>query len=331
VSSYQDQIAAALAAVTILGPTRYAWLGRASRPLPASLDAELTESERRSYLLSCLREELYHSFYCHGRPVAARWGEPEPPFADPWLTEALSQANSGRGSWEAGWTVQRLEGKEAIVMTGRLRARVATGDLRAPSGAVRPGAVVSVRLPNELPELSPGFYTVVSEAPADLAMSASIVRVYWNIACAGAPKLVRKLTSRLNTEAAPFRLKVADHPFRLMRCDAAVLYLRGDTFHAAHEILLEVAATLSAHLRPQIPAFTLQLAPGVGLAEDNADRESFGERRCALLADGIVRVHAHDITDAHAQLEAVAARFAEDGVRIDAPYLEPSLTGRHVL
>ena len=30
------------------------------------------------YLVSCLREELYWSFYCHGRPVPARWGEPEP-------------------------------------------------------------------------------------------------------------------------------------------------------------------------------------------------------------------------------------------------------------
>jgi hypothetical protein len=27
----------------------------------------------------------------------------------------------------------------------------------------------------------------------------------------------------------------------------------------------------------------------------------------------------------------VAARFAEEGVQIDAPYLEPSLAGRHVL
>ena len=39
VSRYREQVAAALEAVTIRGPTRYAWLGRASRPLPASSDA----------------------------------------------------------------------------------------------------------------------------------------------------------------------------------------------------------------------------------------------------------------------------------------------------
>jgi hypothetical protein len=331
VGRYHDQVAAALGAVRVRGPTRYAWLGRGSRPLPAWVDAELSESERRSYLLSCLREELYCSFYCHGRPVPARWGEPEPPFADPRLAAALSQANTGHGSWAPGWTVQRLQGDEAVVTNGRLRARVPVGECRAPFGAIRPGASVSVRLPKELPELTRGFHTVVSDAAPDHGSSACVVRVYWNIGAAGAPDLVGTLTSRLNACGVPFRLKVADHPFRFARCDPTVLYLRGDAFHALREMLQEVAARLGAQLRPQIPAFTLKLAPGVGLAEDTGDVESFGERRCALLADGIVHAHEQGIMRADSTLEAVAARFAEDGVQIDAPYLEPSLAGRHVL
>jgi hypothetical protein len=330
-SRYREQVAAALGAVTILGSARYAWLGRGSRPIPSSLDAELSEDERRAYLLSCLREELYCSFYCHGRPVPARWGEPEPPFADPWLAAALSHANTGDGSWEPGWTVQRLNGEEAVVANGRLRARVPMGDCKPPADTVAPGATVSVRLPKELPELSPGFYTAVGDVPADLASSGIVVRVYWNITAAGASELVRTLTSQLNLERAPFRLKVADHPFRLTRCDAAVLYVRGDNFQALRETLQGVASMLSAHLRPQIPAFTRELAPGVGLAEDSGESESFGERRCALLADGILRAHERGILQADSQLDAVAARFAEDGVQIDAPYLEPSLGGRHVL
>jgi HopA1 effector protein family len=330
-SQYREQVAAALGAVTILGSTRYAWLGRGSRTIPSSLDAELNEDERRAYLLSCLREELYCSFYCHGRPVPARWGEPEPPFADPCLAAALSHANTGDGSWEPGWTVQRLNGEEAVVANGRLRARVPIADCKPLAGAVVPGATVSVRLPKELPERSLGFYTAVGEVPGELASSGIVVRVYWNIAAVGAPELVRTLTSLLNLVRAPFRLKVADHPFRLTRCDAAVLYLRGDNFQALRETLQEVASKLSAHLRPQVPAFTFELAPGVGLAEESGESESFGERRCALLADGIVRAHERGILEVDSRLEAVAARFAEDGVRIDAPYLEPSLGGRHVL
>jgi HopA1 effector protein family len=331
-SRYREQVAAALDAVTIRAPTRYAWLGHGSRPLPASLDAELDQYARRNHLVSCLRHELYHSFYCHGAPVSARWGRREPVSPDPWLVEAMSQANTGRGSWEAGWRVERLDGaEEAVVATSSLRARVPLGDCRAPAGPVRPGAAVMLRMPKELRELSPGFYTVVSDAPAGTASSASAVRVYWNVARAGAPALVGALTSRLNDEGVPFGLKVADHPFRFERCDSAVLYLEGEIFREVREALREVSVALIAHLRRQIPAFTLELAPGVGLAEDGGGAESFGERRCALLAEGIVRAYERRVVRAAARVDAVAARFAEDGVLIDAPYLEPSLAGRHVL
>jgi hypothetical protein len=331
VSRYRDQVAAALEAVTIRGPTQYTWLGRRSRPLPASIEAELDESQRRSYLVSCLREELYHSFYCRGGPVQARRGQPEPA-SDPWLVEAMSQANTGRGSWEQGWKVERLDGDQrAVVTTSRVRARVPLGDCRAPAGLIRPGTAVMVRTPKELRELSPGFYAVVSDAPAGTASSAGVVRVYWNVSQAGAPALVGELTSRLNGEGVPFALKVADHPLRLERCDGAVLYLDVETFLEVRDALGDVAAALTAHLRPQIPAFTLEYGPGVGLAEDDGGGESFGERRCALLADGIVNAHERGVVRAAARVDAVAARFAEDGVLIDAPYVEPSLAGRHVL
>jgi hypothetical protein len=330
VSRYRDQVAAAVGAATIRGPTGYAWLGRASRAVPAALSAAMDDSERRGYLVACLREELYASFYCHGRPVPARWGRPEPVSADPWLVNAMSQANTGRGSWEPGWTVQRLEGAQATVATARLRASVPAADCRALGGSVRPGAAVSLRLPKELPALSPGFYTVVGDAGASAAPSAGVVRVYWNVNRAGAPHLVGAITSRLNAERVSFRLKVADHPFRLDRCDAAVLYLRGDGFPAVRETLRDAAATLRMQLGRHVPAFTLELAPGVGLAEDDGAGESFGVRRCELLAEAIVSASEEGIARG-ARIEAVAARFAEAGVPIDAPYLEPSLAGRHVL
>lgn len=317
--------------MTIRGPTTYSWLGRRSRALPASIEAELDESQRRGYLLSCLREELYWSYYCHGGPVPVHRGEAGPVAPDPWLASAMSRANTGSGGWEPGWTVARVDGEEAVVARGRLRARIPVRACRAVTGQIRPDAVASLRLPKELPSLAPGFCTFVGEAPADPASWASIVRVYWNIAWTGAPALVGALTSRLNSGDVPFRLKVADHPFRLARCDAAVLYVQADSFAALNGMLRRVARRLRPHLRPQIPSFTLELAPGVGLAEEAGGRESFGERRCALLADAIVRAQSEGITQPHARLAAVAARFAEDGVQIDAPYLEPSLAGRHVL
>jgi HopA1 effector protein family len=331
VSRYREQVGAALDAVTIRGPTRYAWLGRPSRALPAAVHADLAGPERRSYLVSCLREELYCSFYCHGAPVPARWGEPEPAGADPWLVSELSRANSGRGGRDPHWTVERLDRDAAVVTAGRLRVRVPPWQCRASHGSVQPGASVSLPVPKELPALSYGYYTAVGDAPGELASPSGVVRVYWNIAPTGAPALVDELTRRLNRARVPFRLKVADHGFRLDRRDAAVLYLRADWFAALRGALRDVARALRARMHPGIPAFTLELVPGVGLAEETGGDKGFGERRCALLADGIVRAHEQGIADAGARVETVADRFAEAGVRIDAPYLEPSLDGRHVL
>jgi HopA1 effector protein family len=306
-------------------------LGRRSRSVPATLLAGMEGAERRTYLVRCLREELYSSFYCHGRPVPARWGALQPVSSNPWLVTAMSEANTGRGSWDPGWTVQRLDREEAVVATRRLRMRVPLTECRA-SGDVCLGSEVSVRLQKGLPALSPGFYTALGEAEAtDAASSAGVLRVYWNVGRAGAPALVGALTSRLNAESIPFRLKVADHPVRLDRCDAAVLYLPSEAFARVREPLRYVAAALAANLRPAIPAFTLELAPGVGLAEDNGTGESFGVRRCALLADAIVRAHERGIARPDGRIATVATRFAEDGVSIDAPYRDPSFGRRHVL
>jgi len=331
VTRYREQVAAALRAAAVVSPTQYTWLGRRSRPVPPTLLAEMDEAEHRTYLVTCLREELYSSFYCHGRPVPARWGALQPVSSDPWLVTAMSEANTGHGSWDTGWTVQCLEREEAVVATGRLRMRVPLTECRA-SGDVCPGSEVSVRLHKGLPALSPGFYTALGEAEVtDAASSAGVVRVYWNVGRAGAPALVGALTSRLNAESIPFRLKVADHLVRLDRCDAAVLYLPSQAFARMREPLRCIAAALSDKLSPTLPAFTLELAPGVGLAEASDTGESFGVRRCALLADAIVRAHECGIARPEERVATVATRYAEDGVSIDAPYRDPSFRGRHVL
>ncbi len=299
-SRYREQVAAALGAVTILGPTRYAWLGRRSRALPAALDADLDDALRREYLTSCLREELYHSFYCSGGPVPARWGEPRPVHGDPRLLAALSEANTGRGSWENGWAIELVDDDEVVVRGGRLRVRASATDCRGS------GSSVALRLPSELPSLSPGFWLAVGDAPTVVAD----VRVYWHVTSAGAPRLVHALTELLNGNGLPFRLKVADHPYRFTRRDAAVLYLEAGVFRAVRQDLASLAGRLPDALRPGIPAWTLELGPGVGLAED-AGGESFGMSRCALVAEGIVRA---------AGVDAVAACFAEVGLDLDAPF-----------
>jgi class II lanthipeptide synthase len=324
VSRYRDQVAAALGAVTIRGTDRYTWLGRRSHAPSHGLDVPA----RRAYLLHCLRQELYWSFYCRGGIVPSRWGEPEPVGWDVRLARAVAAANTGRGR-DARWTIVRVEGEEAVIASAGVRARAPVGACRAANGALKPGVAVSVPALREPSLLSPGFLTVVGDAGE--AGDTGVVRVYWHLTATGAPVLVRAITASLNRERVPFRLKVADHPLRFDRCDAGVLYLPAPGFAALRRQVAAIAEEHARWLRPSVPVFTLPFAPGVGLAEGGSAPQSFGERRCAQLADGIVEAHDQGARRDGARLAVVAARLARDGVQIDAPYLEPSLAGRHVL
>src|SRR5262249_6693927 len=149
---------------------------------------------------------------------------------------------------------------------------------------------VAVRLPSALPAVSPGFCTFLSDAVMEPGVD-GYVRVYWNVARRWAPSLVRCLTERLNGRGVPFRLKVADHRAGFDRCDAAVLYVGAAAFRDQAETVRRVAEELAAGLRGAVPAFTLPVAPGVALAESDGKGDSFGTRRCAWLADGMVRSH----------------------------------------
>lgn len=326
-SRYREQIAAAIEAVTIRGPARYAWLGRTSRPLPAAVDAAMDDGTRTAHLVAGLGHELYSSFYCRGEPVPARWGEPEPIAPDPALAAELSEANRGAGGWDGGWTVERVEDGDAVVGAA-VRVRVPVRECRGPDG-VRPGAVVEIRAPKEHLWLAPGFYTALSDTA--VGPGRSVLRVYWHVTAAGAPALMRALTTRLNASSTPFRLKVADHPARFDRCDAAVLYLPDARSDDVRALLLAVAAELGPHLRRAVPAFTLELAPGVGLAEHDGGPVSFGTSRCRLLAEAIVRGHAMGLATVDERVAVVAEHFAGAGIAIDAPYRDPSLAGRHVV
>jgi hypothetical protein len=327
-NNYRDQLAAALRAVTIRSPTEYAWLGHPSRPLPRLVREQLSAVECRRHLVASLREVLYASFYTTGVPVPVRWNGAHPVAADPRLTTALSDANVGDGSWESAWILNSCNDGDVVVSTPRLRVRVSASDCRAGDGGqIRAGSAVSVPLPKELPALSPGFFMVLGAAEFEGAT----LRVYWHITAPGAPALVRALSSRLKAETVPFRLKVANHPARFDRCDAAVLYLPVEAFDVTRGMLADIATALTSRLRPRTPAFTRVLAPGVGVAESPTTRESFGEHRCGLLADGIVGADERGVAPGDPRVEAVIESLAEKGVKIDAPYLERSLDGRHVL
>ena len=130
----------------------------------------------------------------------------------------------------------------------------------------------------------------------------------------------------LEAYAAHFRLPVRCglRVERLSRLGDRFLVVAGDRRFEADNVVVAMAD----YQRPRVPAFTLPLAPGVGLAEGPG--ESFGEHRCGLLADGILDARDQGARGHVARSECAIARFARAGVEIDVPYLEPAMDGRHV-
>ena len=152
------------------------------------------------------------------------------------------------------------------------------------------------------------------------------------MSCAsGAASLVAAVTSSLNGMGIAFRFKVLDAPEQFSRCDAAVLYVRATDFEALRPVLRDLHTRPSVQLRERTPALTKPLSPGIGLAEQPASGESFGENRCRLLAEGIVEAHALGVRRPGPRLAVVEARFASRGIDVDAPYLERGSVDRYAL
>lgn len=323
-TAYEQQIGAALQAVTVTSATSFAWFGQRSGRLPRPLVRSLAPDSAREILVGGLQDVLYRSFYTQGQPVpAAMSGSPGQ--SDRAFIDALSRANAGAGGWQSGWRIERVDTGIAQVVRHGLRARVPLAECRGTE------ALVSVRRPKEAADGSSGFYLALGDVePGD--RDGIEERVYFNVHPEGALRLVAGCTRLLNDAGIPFELKVFDDPASAVRCDAAVLYLERGGFRRAREHLRIIVAACGHHLFGRAPAFTLPLARGVSVGEHAGGLGgSFGSSRCRLLAEGIAAAHERGVTHLADRLGIVARRFAQRGLDVQAPYLAPGSTERYEL
>ncbi|MGZ6604202.1 MAG: T3SS effector HopA1 family protein [Solirubrobacteraceae bacterium] len=323
-TDYASLLSEVFAATEVVSATSYTWFGVRAPALDDQTVAMMGPESARAYLVYNLQTQLYADFYCAGR-ARPRLDNPliEPlPGASPFV-HVLSEANAGHGAREPGWTVVGREAGALVVTRGGLSLWVAPADVTVGNGdRLGPGASVSVLMPKELLRLSPGFYMALGDAEFPIDGSSPIVRFYWNLRSRGAPALLDVLTRALNAERLGFRLKVVSDPGRYSRCDAGVLYTRRDDYERVGHAVLRAYRTVVSELKPDTPALTRKLAPGLALAEDpGGDAVSFGMSRCALVADAIVGAAEHGVRDPAQRLEFVRARFAQDGLALEAPYL----------
>jgi hypothetical protein len=287
----------------------------------------MTRSMMRDYLCYQLQMRLYGDFYTKG--FATPGGEqrntlrqtPTTPFI-----AALSAANTGTGAREGGWTVVNVAGDVVTVARDGLRVWARREDTYADAeDTLAPAQLRAVRFPKELLKLSPGFYLALGNEGLVFEPGRVLVRFYWNLRAEDAPMLVKRATQLLNGDRIPFRLKVVNDPAHYHRCDAGVLYVERADYERVLPAVRRILVELGANLKKVTPVFTKVLAPGLGLAEEPAaSGDSFGMDRCRLLAEAIVRVHERAVARKTDRLAVIEEVFAEDGINLATPYLNPS-------
>ncbi len=327
-SEYRALAVAALAQLQIRSPTSYSWYGATSAPLARDTARAMSPEVAREFLLYQLQQELYANFYCRGFPTPGeRAPERFAPLGAAAFVELLASANRGRWTSQPGWEVRGEDGGHVVVHRDGLSLWVAPEQL-VPGESRGP---VSLRLPCELPKVSPGFYMALGETAPAAADPGQLLRLYWHLTSAAAPKLLHRLTTSLNRAGLPFQLKVLSDPDRYDRCDAGVLYVPRPHYDALAPVVGATYESLAGELRAATPAFTKRLAPGLGLAEDPGDGQSFGLHRAALLARAAVRAHELGCASEQERTALVRESFEAHGLDLDRPYLNAGSADRYAI
>jgi hypothetical protein len=317
---YRAQIASAVGAVEVLSATRHAWLGETAPPLPRHVERSLDEATARGYLVYNVANDLYGNFYCQGAAAPPGLRRRTAPEGDGTFVQSLSAANAGRGCWEPGWSVVRVQDGAVTVERDGLSMLALRDACRLQKGQdLLPKTDVRVRFPKELLRLSPGFYMALGDRA--LPAGGKLVRLYWHLTPGAAPDFVRTATRALNERSLAARLKVVNDPHGYDRCDAGVVYIRRQDFARARPVVGELLTAIGPRLQGSTPTLTKRLASGLAVAEDPGRGESFGLTRCELIAEGIVRAHERGDGSLDERVATVEEALGDAGVDADAPYL----------
>ena len=240
---------------------------------------------------------------------------------------ALRAANTLAQRHQDGWTIMRADASGVWLVDAAQQQRFATlGEVIPLAGALAPGSPARLVPQRELITGPAGHYMIFGRQGFD-PQTGRQVRLYWNIAPAGAATFLRETITRLERLRVPFQAKVPVDPMRYARTDCGVLYLNDEDVEAAREAIAQVYRVVRDHLRSPVPLFTRPLAPGLALAESPPTRESFGMHRCSLVAEGLVWAEQRGAREQEARLAILRERLAAYG--LDLAHLERNPTSRY--
>jgi hypothetical protein len=137
---------------------------------------------------------------------------------------------------------------------------------------------------------------------------------------------MKHLSLELNRKSLPFRFKVLNNPHHYPRADAAVLYVDKEYYEGARACILSVYSCLREVLDPSTPLFAKRLAPGLSLAEDPNNNESFGQHRCRILAESLKLISKKNIISTEESISEIESYFRNLKLDLYSPYLNPGST-----
>ncbi len=241
----------------------------------------------------------------------------------------LDASNKGVGYFDSGWSVLREEtdGSLAVTKNG-LRLHIEREKhLQESERAAVVGDSVAIRMPKNL--LQNGFYMAVGNLGTQGKMksesNSETVRVYFNVTPEGAVVVMSKLTEKLNEVAVPFSFKVLYNPADYERYDSGVLYFEKDNYELVRQVLSDIYEENKSYFKSEIPLFTMELAPGLGLAEEPdkkfASQESFGMNRCQIIANGLLKAWQQGDNSTEGRMRAILEQFSLLEIDLQRPYL----------
>jgi hypothetical protein len=243
--------------------------------------------------------------------------------------ERLHESNSGTGYFDPGWFVikQENDGTRAVTKGGlRLHIKPEQHLQPAQASAVV-GNSVAIRMPKN--RVQSGFYMAVGNGELnrlDPSESQPVtVRIYFNLTSEGAVGVMGSLTRQLNEMTIPFSFKVLYNPKDYGRYDSGVLYFDKRDYESVRRALKTVYAEQESHFQPEVPLFTMQLAPGLGLAEEPdqkfAERESFGMNRCQIVGNGLLEAWHRGDDSPEGRMKAIHQQFSILGIDLKRTHL----------
>jgi hypothetical protein len=266
---------------------------------------------------------LYADHYCL---LPAGTGPPSIGTAAAFLA-SLRAANPVAARYQDGWTVMRADAGGVWIADAAQQPRFAALNEIVPlANAIAPGLPVRL-VPQRDFVTGPAGHFVIMGRPGFDPQTGRQIRFYWNLTPDGAAPFLREIGSRLERRRIPFQAKVPVDPARYARTDCGVLYLNDEEVEAARDAIAATYQVLRENLRPAVPLFTREIAPGLAIAESPPTRESFGMHRCGLIAEGLLAAEARGVREGEARLAILREHLTAYGLDLDR--LERNPTSRY--